>query len=121
MTAFNIKTPVKKMTKRKAVKRITPHINLRATSVEDYLTYQKDPGTQAAVFIFVVDAIKYGISENKEVVDIFSIPGAHAHNSVISLPRKEWKAALKRAITFYASKSKFESCIDCQQLINSIK
>lgn len=110
----------KKMPVKKKVKRVAPKMSYTVYSVEDYLFYANTDQTQNLLFKLALDTIQHGVMEGKDVADMVTIPG-QKDNTIISLKKSEWKPILKTAIKFYAKTNQFEKCIDCQQLLSTIK
>jgi hypothetical protein len=106
--------------KRKSSKRVAPKINYTVSCVDDYLCYAKTDQTQSLFFRLAVDTIKHGVAEGIDVADVLTLPGSK-DNTVMSINRSEWVPILKNAIKFYSKLKQYENCIDCQQLIATIK
>lgn len=118
MTQSKQKT-VNKMSANKS-KRKVPRVTYNVGCVKDYLHYAGTNYTQSLFINLAVDSIKHGIIEQKDTVDVFTLPGENNH-TVMSLKKSEWKLVLNNAIKFYSKSDQFEKCIDCQQLLNTIK
>lgn len=109
-----------KSKQKKTIKRVVPPVVFNVRNVGEYAVYAAADNTQDFIFSLTIDTIKHGIAEGKQTADIFSLRGKDEHNNIISLPRKEWKKALQKAINFYSRHKAYEKCIDCQQLISAI-
>lgn len=120
MTSYNNKTTPKMPTKANSTKRKVTRINYKVKSVDEYLMYAGSDPTQDIIFTLSIDAIKYGIIEQKDVVDILYLAG-EKNNSFFSIPKNNWKIVLKSAIKFYSKNNQYEKCIDCQQLISTLQ
>ena len=110
-----------KRKEKKSPKRVVPRMTYNVSKVEEYAMYAATTKTQEVTFALAVDGIKHGVAENKSEADMLSLYGADRNNTVLALPKSEWKKVLKRAIKFYSGTHQYEKCIDCQQLINTIQ
>ena len=119
MPAFN-KSKIAAKVKGKVTKRAVPKITYNVNSVEEYMTYAESKVTRDILFKETVNGIRSGVLGNKDVADIFCLPGSK-DNTMFSIEKKNWKGALTSAMNHYAKYDEFEQCIDCQDLINMIK
>jgi hypothetical protein len=118
MPAFNNNKISNKVSSKKT-KRSVPKITYNVRSVDEYLMYAASKPTRDILFKETVEGIRNSIVNNKDVADIFCLPGSK-DNTTFSVDKKYWKGALKSAIDHYAAHDQFDQCIDCQQLINML-
>ena len=116
MQASNNKTLAKVS---KSIKRAVPKITYNVKSVDEYMAYAESKVTRDILFKETVEGIRSGIVHNKDVADIFCLPGGK-DNTMFSINRNNWRGALKSAMAHYAKHDQFEQCIDCQQLTQLI-
>lgn len=110
-------TKTSPMKQKKATKRVPTRVTYNVACVDDYMRYAKTLHTQALFFRLALEAVQYGVAENKDAVDLMTLPGRH-NNTVMSIEKTQWKSVLQRAISFYSKNNEFERCIDCQQLLS---
>lgn len=103
----------------KSIKRAVPKITYNVKSVEEYMAYAESKVTRDILFKETVEGIRSGVVHNKDVADIFCLPGSK-DNTMFSISRSNWEGALKSAMDHYSKHDQFEKCIDCQQLIQLI-
>lgn len=104
--------------KQKKEPRQLPVFYIYGADQAQYDMVMSSPNTQDLVYKFTLQAIQYGLSENKDTVDIFRLQDG---DNVVSIHKSEWPRAIKKAIRFYSKRQEFEKCIDFQQTLNSIE
>lgn len=88
------------------------------SKLSDYKKITDAANTKSFVYMNLVNAVKTVISEDVQSVDLFKL---HGSNVSLSLPRSSWKTSLTKAMEFFTEKEMFETCVECQKLIETIK
>ena len=65
----------------------------------------------------LVENVTEGLKSNLESVNIAEIKN---HNVMISVPKTEWEAGLKKAIDYYIETEEYEECSKIKDLINKL-
>ena len=86
---------------------------LPSISLEDFETKSK----KRIVYKSLIESIEKGVDLGLESVNIAEIKN---HNIMISVPKSEWKAGLKKAMTYYINKEEYEECTKIKELIEKI-
>lgn len=82
-------------------------------SLKDFETKSK----KRIVYKSLIESIEKGVDLGLESVNIAEIKN---HNIMISVPKSEWKAGLKKAMTYYINKEEYEECTKIKELIEKI-
>lgn len=73
--------------------------------------------TREYVYRHLVRAVKSGVEEKVDIVEIFKIIDS---DIAITLPKDRWKISLNKAMEFFTEKEMFEYSAECKKLIEKI-
>ena len=82
-------------------------------SLEDF----KAKAKKRQVYVSLVEKVTEGVECNLESVNIAEIK----HTDImISVPKTEWKAGLKKAMNYYIEREEYEECTKIKSLIERL-
>ena len=82
-------------------------------SLEDFEAKAKKP----LMMKTLVTNIAEGIEDNLESVNIAEIKN---HDLILTVPKKEWKPGLEKAMEYYIEKEEYEECSKIKKLIKRL-
>ncbi len=85
---------------------------------DDYKKLTDQSKTKAFVYMNLVKAVKSGVEDNVNTIELFKLADS---NISLILPKDSWKTSLSKAIEFFTEKEMFETCTECQKLIELIE
>jgi hypothetical protein len=109
---------MKNQTKTKIKKHKPASLKYNVNQVGDYKTITDQPKTKAFIYMNLVNAVKVAVEENLDSIDLFKLADS---NVCFVLNKDGWKISLSNAIQFFTEKEMFETCIECQRLIEIIE
>ena len=98
-------------------KKKIPFIHYQVTKIEDYENITSLITTKKKIFDRLIESVKEGIEQNKQVVPIFKI---YNPDQILNLEKEKWQDALKNAILFYTDLEDYEKCIECKRIIEKL-
>ena len=82
-------------------------------SLEDFEAKAKKPTMMKSL----VSNIAEGIEDKLESVNIAEIKN---HDLILTVPKKEWKPGLEKAMEYYIEKEEYEECSKIKKIINKL-
>ena len=82
-------------------------------SLEDFEAKAKKP----LMMKTLVTNIAEGIEDKLESVNIAEIKN---HDLILTVPKKEWKPGLEKAMEYYIEKEEYEECLKIKKLIKRL-
>ena len=82
-------------------------------SLEDFEAKAKKP----LMMKTLVTNIAEGIEDKLESVNIAEIKN---HDLILTVPKKEWKPGLEKAMEYYIEKEEYEECSKIKKIINKL-
>ena len=98
-----------------STKRKVPILAYRVSGINDYQTLTNTRVVQKNVFEVVLEAIDFGIKNNKNEVDIYKIDSSVMY---LTLHRSDWMGTLTNALRFFVAEEDYHRACQCRDLIS---
>ena len=82
-------------------------------SLEDFEAKAKKPTMMKSLVLNIAE----GIEDKLESVNIAEIKN---HDLILTVPKKEWKPGLEKAMEYYIEKEEYEECSKIKKLIEKL-
>ena len=82
-------------------------------SLEDFEAKAKKPTMMKSL----VSNIAEGIEDNLESINVAEIKN---HDLILTVPKKEWKPGLEKAMEYYIENEQYEECSKIKELIKRL-